>query len=220
MINLKRKTLRSDNNFINFSFLGLNILLSFMYVFKLNFYMDLGDSCLLINGSVFGLLPIYYFYKQFSSKGKYINILPISMKKAYLITLIDWLIIYLISSFIPLIFMPIRFYIPNFEIINLLTILINQTLSFLKVNFIVISIIIMIKLYNKNYLIILIGAMGFIKIIDLIGSQSCFIQKEGSITLPNVWNGQIHLIENSITFILATILFFFMFNKIDRLSVE
>ena len=217
MINLKRKTLRSTNNFINLTLLGIIILLNWLFISTTKHGTTYCISLRIIE-TILEFIPIYYFYKQFSNKGKYINILPVSMKKAYIISFIDWLIIYVISVFIVFLLNKIhygndmRFYTTNVSYI------INQIISTLKINFMIISGIIIVKFYKKNWILVLAEFIAIFKIIDLIG-EYCIVGQYREINI-NIWGKIIYSTVDIGVLILLSIVFFFMTTKLDKLSIE
>ena len=219
-MNFKKRTLRSTNNFINLSLAGINILLACLYNQE---HKNFFSIVFIISTSILGALPIYYFYKQFSNKGKYINIIPLSMKKIYLITLFDWLIIYLLSTFFT-------FLISNFiggnDIYSFLSginglFMIKHILGFIKINLIIASVLIIIKFYKINWLLVLGGFIGIEKIIDILFSLSVFKRQSfGIVSMFSSIPSTPYLIVNFLMLVPIFVLFFFMTTKLDKLSIE
>lgn len=218
-MNFRSRTLRNTNNFINLSFFIINILCSYLFIFMPK-YRAVYEEILFINSIAFGALPIYYFYKQFSSKGKYINILPVSMKKMYLVTIMDWFIIYIISNVITVLLINktnsgYEIYLHSHNSIVSL----DNIISFLKINFLIISGMIIVKFYKVNEILVLGAFIGLGKIIDELGTYY-FVGKQNLNAFFSMLPGNDYSIMDIVVFSVASIIFVFMITKLDKLSIE
>lgn len=228
MINFKRRTLRSTNNFINLSFLAINIIFTYIFIF-IPSYRAICSSVLSMSVTFFGWLPMYYFYKQFSSKGKYITILPVSMKKIYLITFIDWFIIYIISNIVTAVMfnkidLGYELFLYSINIIPIFNASIipalSEALSFLRVNFLIISGVTIAKFYKINWIVVSGGFIVFDKVIDVL-LRYCFIEKHDfNIGFFNMFVDVEYSIMSILISVIAGIVFIFSTTKLDKISIE